>query len=59
MPNEGDSELYFIAAMMVLIVILCVIATVIFFRTYRKEMRERDAQRARKQENASEDTRQK
>ena len=59
MPNEGNSELYFIAAMMVLTVILCVVASYIFFRTYRKEMREREEQRKQKQINASEDIRQK
>ena len=39
MPGDGRSEVYFIAGMMVLIVILCVIACVVFVRTYKKEMR--------------------
>ena len=59
MPNEGNSEFYFIAAMMVLIVILCVVAVYIFFRTYKKEMREKAERLAQKQANASEDPRQK
>ena len=59
MPNEGNSEFYFIAAMMVLIVILCVVAVYVFFRTYKKEMREKAERLAQKQTNASEDPRQK
>jgi flagellar basal body-associated protein FliL len=59
MPNEANSEFYFIAAMMVLIVILCVVAVYIFFRTYKKEMREKAERLAQKQTNASEDSRQK
>ena len=41
MPGTGRAEAYFIAAMMVLIVVLCVIACVAFVRTYKKEMREK------------------
>lgn len=56
MPDEGRSEFYFIAAMMALTIILCVVATYIFIRTYKKEMREK-ADRASKKlaKNASED----
>jgi H+/gluconate symporter-like permease len=58
MPNEGNSEFYFIGAMMVLIVILCVVATYVFVRTYKKEMREKEQHRASKEKSAPEDTRQ-
>ena len=36
------AETYFIAAMMFLIIILCVAAVYIFIKTYRKEMREKE-----------------
>jgi flagellar basal body-associated protein FliL len=39
MPVASRSEFYFIAAMMVLILVLCVAAVYAFFRTYKKEMR--------------------
>ena len=42
MPGAGRAEVYFIAAMMILIVILSVTACVVFFRTYKKEMREKE-----------------
>ena len=48
MPGTSRSELYFIAAMMVLIIIVCAIAVVAFIKTYRKEMRESDRQRETK-----------
>jgi len=41
MPGSGRAEIYFIAAMMILIMILSVSAVVIFFKTYKKEMREK------------------
>jgi len=41
MPGTGRAEIYFIAAMMILTVILSITAIYIFFRTYRKEMREK------------------
>jgi len=41
MPGAGRAEVYFIAAMMILIIILSVAAVYIFFRTYKKEMREK------------------
>lgn len=41
MPGAGRAEIYFIAAMMILIMILSVAAIVIFFKTYKKEMREK------------------
>jgi hypothetical protein len=42
MPGAGRAEFYFIAAMMILIVILSVVACVVFFKTYKKEMREKE-----------------
>jgi len=41
MPGAGRAEIYFIAAMMFLILILCVAAVYFFFKTYTKEMREK------------------
>ena len=41
MPGAGRAEVYFIAAMMILIVILSVTACVAFFKTYKKEMRDK------------------
>ena len=48
MPGAGRAEVYFIAAMMVLILVLCAVAVYSFFRTYRKEMREKAAHEADK-----------
>lgn len=58
MPNEGNSEFYFIAAMMLLTVILCCIAVYAFIKTYKKEMRERAERSSAEQKDAPEDTRQ-
>ncbi|QYO65346.1 hypothetical protein [Leptolyngbya sp. 7M] len=41
MPGSADAELYFIVGMMVLILIICGVAVYVFFRQYRKEMREK------------------
>ena len=49
MNDAGRSELYFIAGMMVLILILCAVAVIVFFKTYRKEMREKAERQAPKQ----------
>ena len=46
MPGRDLAEFYFITAMMILIVILSVAAVVIFFKTYKKEMREKEARKA-------------
>jgi hypothetical protein len=48
MPGSGIAEVYFIAAMMILIMILSVSAVYIFFHTYKKEMREKAERLARK-----------
>jgi len=51
MNKSAISELYFIGAMMFLILILSVSATYLFFRQYKREMRDKDKinERARKQ----------
>lgn len=43
MPGAGRAEIYFIAGMMVLIVVLSVVAVYAFFKTYKKEMRQKEA----------------
>ncbi len=37
MPNSATAEVYFITAMMILILILSAVAVYAFFRTYKKE----------------------
>lgn len=41
MPGSADAELYFIVGMMILILIISGVAVYVFFRQYRKEMREK------------------
>ena len=41
MPGFGRSELYFMSAMMLLILLVCGVAVYAFFKTYRKEMNEK------------------
>ncbi len=48
MPGAERAEIYFIGAMMVLILILSVAAVYIFIRQYKKEMRERKARQEKK-----------
>ncbi len=48
MPGAGRAEVYFIAAMMILIIILSVTAVFVFFKTYKKEMREKQERSAGK-----------
>ena len=50
MPGAERAEIYFIAAMMFLIVILCIAAVYIFVRTYKKEMREKALRNQKKSE---------
>ncbi|MBS1792548.1 MAG: hypothetical protein JSS81_01770 [Acidobacteria bacterium] len=45
MPNSGLAEIYFIAGMMVVILIVCSVTVYFFFKTYKKEMREREKQK--------------
>jgi flagellar basal body-associated protein FliL len=42
MPETSRAEIYFIAAMFFLIIILCTAAMYLFFTTYRKEMRAKE-----------------
>lgn len=56
MPGSARAEIYFIAAMMILIMILCVAAIVIFFKTYKKEMREKDERQKAKVKRQNEET---
>lgn len=42
MPNSGRAELYFIAGMMFLILIVCGVAVWAFFKTYAKEKRKKE-----------------
>lgn len=59
MPDASPTEFYFIGAMMVLIVILCVVSVFIFIKTYKKEMREKREREAQKNAGyAPKDTRQ-
>jgi hypothetical protein len=55
MPGAGRAEIYFISAMMVLILIVSFTAVYYFFREYRKEMRERELKRARKKPDEARD----
>ena len=52
MPGSARAEVYFIAAMMILIVVLCVAATYAFFKTYRSEMRAKEKRIADAKETA-------
>ncbi|CAN5628252.1 hypothetical protein BH10ACI3_BH10ACI3_12420 [soil metagenome] len=55
MPGAGRSEIYFIAAMMILIIILCIFAVYFFIKTYKKEMKDKEARLLKKQaDNAGE-----
>jgi len=56
MPGSGRAEIYFIAAMMILIMILSVTAIYIFFKTYKKEMREKDEKQKAKVKRQNEET---
>jgi cytochrome bd-type quinol oxidase subunit 1 len=45
MPNAGLAETYFIVGMMVLILIVGAAAVYLFIKTYRKEVREKEARK--------------
>lgn len=49
MTNASIAEIYFIAAMFVLIFVICGVAVYFFFRTYKKEMRQRQKRLEEKQ----------
>lgn len=38
MSNSAYAEIYFITAMMILILVICSVAVYFFFKTYKKEM---------------------
>jgi hypothetical protein len=42
MTNAAVAELYFIGAMMIIILIVSTVATYLFFRQYKIEMRDKD-----------------
>lgn len=52
MPGTGRSEVIFVAAMMILIMILSIAAVYVFFRTYKKEMRDKDLRKQAKDRDA-------
>ena len=57
MPGAFEAEIYFIAAMMILIMIMSIAAVYFFMRQYRKEMREkavRDKEKAAARAKAAE-----
>ncbi|MCB1022870.1 MAG: hypothetical protein KDB79_00670 [Acidobacteria bacterium] len=45
MTNSALGEFYFITGMMILILIICSVATYFFFKTYYKEMADREKER--------------
>jgi len=49
MPEASRPEFYFIFAMMILILAICTVACIAFFKTYKKEMREKKAREMKKQ----------
>ncbi|MDQ3635755.1 MAG: hypothetical protein M3405_14780 [Acidobacteriota bacterium] len=48
MPDSSLAEIYFIAGMMILILILCTGATYLFFKTFYTEKRMREEERRQK-----------
>ncbi|HVF29438.1 MAG TPA: hypothetical protein VNA22_00640 [Pyrinomonadaceae bacterium] len=50
MPGSDRAEVYFIAAMMVLILVISFVAVYFFVKQYKKEMREREINRTKKLE---------
>jgi len=50
MPYSATAEVYFIAAMMLLILIVCAVTVYFFFKTYKKEMRAREARKQAQKE---------
>ncbi|HMJ09556.1 MAG TPA: hypothetical protein VK468_11155 [Pyrinomonadaceae bacterium] len=47
MPGSERAEIYFIAVMMLLILILCGVSVYIFIRQYKKEMSEKAERKAK------------
>ena len=53
-PGSSYGEVYFIGAMMILIFVICVVAVWSFFKTYKKEMKEKVERDAAKKSAAAE-----
>ena len=49
MPNSAYAEIYFIAAMFVLIFIICGVSVYYFFKTYKKEQAQKKRRLEKKQ----------
>lgn len=49
MPNASRAEFYFIAAMMILILVICAVAVFFFVKTYKKEMKAREWRKSEKE----------
>ena len=56
MPGAERAEIYFIAAMMLLILILSFASVYFFIKQYKKEMRERQVRAEQKAEKAKQET---
>ena len=54
MPFASTAELYFIAVMMILMIVFSVVSIYIFFRTYNKEMREKAARKEKEKQKTEE-----
>ncbi len=54
MPGSAAAEIYFIAAMMILILIICGVSVYFFARTYKREMAEK--RRLAEEREAAEET---
>jgi cbb3-type cytochrome oxidase subunit 3 len=52
MAGSGRAEIYFVAGMMVLIIIFSLGAVFFFFRTYKREMREKQERIERQKQQA-------
>jgi cbb3-type cytochrome oxidase subunit 3 len=50
MPGRASAEVIFIAAMMILIMIISIGAVYFFFKTYKKEMRDKEVARQKKED---------
>ncbi len=48
MPGAERAEIYFIAAMMILILIISFVSVYFFVRQYKKEMRDKEVRRSSK-----------
>jgi len=53
MPGAGRAEIYFIAGMMILIMVLCTAAVIFFFKTYKTEMKQKAERLAKESEAAA------